>query len=58
MKVAVSHAGVSAELLGDLVVAEPQPVLFAYAELIAFPPIIIFLFIINQWLRKHGSLRH
>jgi hypothetical protein len=57
MKVAVSHAGESAEALGALTVVEPQPVLWTYGELIAFPPIIIFLFVINQWLRRHGSLR-
>ena len=41
-----------AEVLSDLVVAAPQPVLLSHWELIAFPPIIIILFIINQSL--HG----
>ena len=58
MKVAVMHAGESAEALGALAVVEPQPVIFAYVELIAFPPVIIFLFVINQWLRTgRGTLR-
>jgi hypothetical protein len=44
----------SAEVLSDLVVAAPQPVLLSHWELIAVPPIIIALFILNQWLRRRA----
>jgi hypothetical protein len=42
----------STKVLSDLVVAAPQPVLLSYWKLIAFPPIIIGLFITNQYLRR------
>ena len=42
----------STEVLGDLLVAAPQPVLVSYWKLFALPPITITLFIINQWLRR------
>jgi hypothetical protein len=41
-----------AEMLSYLVVAAPQPVFLSHWELIAVPPIIIILFILNQWLRR------
>jgi hypothetical protein len=43
-----------AEVLSDLVVAAPQPVFLAHWELIAVLPIIIILFILNQWLRRRA----
>ena len=43
-----------AEMLSDLVVAAPQPVFLSHWELIAVPPIIIILFILNQWLRRRA----
>jgi hypothetical protein len=52
MKLVMKHGGERAEALGDLTVARPQPMLFSYWKLIAFPPVIIILFIINQWLRR------
>jgi hypothetical protein len=52
MKLNVSRGGERTEASGDLNVAEPQPVLLPYWELISFPPIIMILFLINQWLRR------
>jgi len=52
MRVHVIHGNDAAEVLTDLVVAAPQPVLFAYWKLIAAPPVIITLFILNQRLRR------
>ena len=51
MKVNVSRGGERAEATGNLDVAEPRPVLLPYWELISFPPIVMILFLINQWLR-------
>jgi hypothetical protein len=53
MKLIMKHGGERAEALGDLTVARPQPMLFSYWKPIAFPPVIIILFIINQWLRRN-----
>ena len=50
MRLHVRRGDSSAEVLSDLVVAAPQPVLLSHWELIAVPPIIIILFILNQWL--------
>src|SRR6266850_4262192 len=52
MKLHVRRGDSSAEVLSDLVVAAPQPVLLSRWELIAVPPIIIGLFILNQSLRR------
>jgi hypothetical protein len=52
MRLIVKHAGESAEALGDLTVASPQPILLPYWKLVSFPPVIMILFIINQWLRR------
>ena len=48
----VTRGESSAEVLSDLLVAAPQPVLVSYWNLFALPPITITLFIINQWLRR------
>jgi len=52
MRVHVSHGNDVAEMLSDLVVAAPTPLLVSYWKLFALPPITIILFIINQWLRR------
>ena len=52
MRVHAIHGNNAAEVLSDLVVAAPQPVLLSYWKLIAAPLLIIILFIINQWLRR------
>jgi len=52
MRLHVRRGDSSAEVLSDLVVAAPQPVLLSHWELIAVPPIIIGLFITNQCLRR------
>jgi hypothetical protein len=55
MKTTVEHGGERAEMMGDLTVTRPQPMLLSYWQLIAFPPVIIILFIINQSLRRRHS---
>jgi hypothetical protein len=52
MRLHVIRGDNKAEVLGDLVVAAAQPVLLSYWKLIALPPVIIILFIINQWLGR------
>jgi hypothetical protein len=52
MRLHVIRGDNKAEVLGDLVVAAAQPVLLSYWELISLPPVIIILFIINQWLGR------
>jgi hypothetical protein len=52
LRVHVKHGESSAEVLSDLVVAAPQPVLVSYWKLTAAPAVIIVLFILNQWLRR------
>jgi hypothetical protein len=58
-KIFVKEGGETGEAPGDLTVVGAQPVFFAYWKLMAFPPVIIFLFLINQWLskRRTSSLR-
>src|SRR6266699_947636 len=51
MKVIIEQGVQRAELLDHLMVGGKQPMLIAYWKLIAFPPVIMTLFIINQWLR-------
>ena len=51
-KIIVKEGGETGEALGDLTVIRAQPMFFAYWKLLAFPPVIIVLFIINQWLSK------
>jgi len=48
----IKRGNTTAELLSDLIVAAPKPVLLSHWELIAFPPIMIILFVINQRLRE------
>jgi len=40
------------EALSDLLVASPQPVFLSHWELIAAPPTIIIVFMLNRWLRR------
>jgi hypothetical protein len=57
MKIIIEHAGERAEFLDHLIVSEKQPMLIAYWKLLAFPPTIMILFVINQWLgRKRRAL--
>src|SRR5262252_1877886 len=57
MRVHVMHGNQAAEVLSDLVVAAPQPLLLSYWKLTAAPPVIFILFIVNQWLRRRSSIR-
>jgi hypothetical protein len=58
MRLHVIRGENNAEVLGDLVVAAAQPVLFSYWKLISLPPFIIILFIINQWLGRSRRAFH
>ena len=55
MRVHVIHGDNAAEVLSDLAVAAPQPLLLTYWKLTAAPPIIIILFMVNQWLRRRSD---
>jgi len=55
MRVHVTQGNDVAEMLSDLVVAAPQPVLLSYWKLFALPAITIILFIMNQWLRRRRT---
>ena len=57
MRVKVRRGDSRAEAFSDLTVAAPQAVLVSYWELIALPPSIIILFIMNQALRGRRSIR-
>jgi len=52
MRLLVRRGNSSTEMLSNLTVAAPQPVFLSHWELIAVPPIIIGLFITNQYLRR------
>jgi len=52
MKLHVTHGNHSVDMLSDVIVAAPQPVLLSYWKLFATPPVIIILFIFNQRLRR------
>ena len=52
MRVHAIHGNNAAEVLSDLVVTAPQPMLLSYWKFIAAPLLIIILFIMNQWLRR------
>jgi hypothetical protein len=56
MRVRVRRGNDRAEALQDLLVAAPQPLLLSYWKLIAFPPTVIILFVMNQWLRGRRSI--
>lgn len=51
----IRRGDIRTEVLSDLLVASPQPVFLSHWELIAFPPIIIIFFILNQWLRRTAT---
>jgi hypothetical protein len=54
MTVHVIHGNKAAEVLSDLLVAPPQPLLLSYWKLTAAPLVIIILFIVSQWLRRRS----
>ena len=57
MKIIIEYGDERDEVLDHLMVANPQPMLFAYWKLMAFPPVVIVLFVVNQWLRRKTVLR-
>ena len=52
MKVIVKHGTGSSVLVHHLQVAEGVPTLLAHWKLLIFPPLLTFLFIANQFLRR------
>ena len=46
-----------ADMVYDLLVTAPSPVLVSNWKLISLPPVIIMVFILNQWLRRNASTR-
>jgi hypothetical protein len=55
MKIIIEHAGERAEFLDHLIVSGKQPILIGYWKLLAFPPTIMILFVINQWLVRNRA---
>ena len=47
----------NAEVVGEVQVKPPQPPLLAYWPYFAVAPVLIVLFVINQWLKKRRSHR-
>jgi hypothetical protein len=52
MKIIVKHGSGRSVLFHHLTVADGQPTLLVHWKLLSFPPLITFLFITNQWLRR------
>jgi hypothetical protein len=52
MKVRVKHGTERSVLIHHLQVAERQPTILAYWKLLLFPPLLTFLFMANQFLRR------
>jgi hypothetical protein len=55
MKLNVSRGDSRALVLNDLMVVAPGTVFSSYWKLILLPPVIITLFLINQFQRKHKA---
>ncbi len=53
MKIIVEHGSERAEFLDHLIVSGKKPMVIAYWKLLAFPPTIMILFVINQWLGRN-----
>jgi hypothetical protein len=53
MKIIIEHGGERAEFLDHLIVSGKKPMVIAYWKLLAFPPTIMILFVINQWLGRN-----
>lgn len=53
MSLLVVYDDERAEFASDLVVSEPQSSFIAHWKFMASPPVIMFLFVINQWLRRN-----
>ncbi|MDQ2711496.1 MAG: hypothetical protein M3Y24_04545 [Acidobacteriota bacterium] len=48
----------NAEVVGEVHVLGPQPPLLAYWPYFAVVPLLIFLFVMNQWLKKRRRVRN
>jgi hypothetical protein len=52
MKIIVKHSAGQSVWFHHLTVADGQPTLLAHWKLVICPPLLTFLFITNQWLRR------
>ena len=57
IRVTVKHRGQTTVVAGALTAAPPQTKLAAYGKLLAFPPVIVILFLMNRWLRRERYSR-
>jgi hypothetical protein len=57
MEVTVVRNSEEAKISGVMTVAPPRPFLLTYGWPLAFPPISIGLFVMNQWLKRHPKGR-
>jgi hypothetical protein len=57
LKIIIEHGAERAELLDGLMVSGRQPMLIAYWKLLACPPVVIVLFVVNQWLCRNRTVR-
>ena len=55
MKVLVKRGTERSTMIHHLQVAEPQPTILAYWKLLLFPPLLTFLFMANQFLRRNRA---
>ena len=55
MKVIVKRGGERAVLIHHLHIADGLPTLLAYWKLLIFPPLLTFLFLANQFLRRRQA---
>lgn len=57
VSVDVEAKGKSASVSGPLHVLPKQPPIFAYWPYFVAIPVIIFLFVVNQWLRRRRAVK-
>jgi hypothetical protein len=55
LEVAIRHGDDSINVVGEIIVAPANPVLFVYWRSLALPPLFISLFALNQWLKRRTA---
>jgi hypothetical protein len=58
LEVTVRQGKETASVRKAVVVEEPAPFLLAYWRSLSVPPIVIAVFVLNQWLKRRRSRRH
>jgi hypothetical protein len=58
LEVTVRRGEETASVRKAVVVEEPAPFLLAYWRSLSVPPIVIAVFVLNQWLKRRGGRRH